>query len=897
MNWWRRRGWEQRMNAELRFHIESHVQDYIAEGMMPDEAARRVKQEFGALELAKDECRDEKPAAWFDGMARDVRYALRSLRKSPGFTAAAITTLALGIGANTAIFQLIDAVRLRTLPVPNPQSLVTVQLADRTGWRGGQNGAFPALTNPQWERLRDTQPGAFSGLLAWSENVFGLDANNPAHTAMGLFVSGSFFHVLGVHPLMGRVFSAGEDKRGCGVSGAVISYAFWQREFGGNPAVIGKKLTLNYQPVEIIGVTPAAFTGLDVGLAYDVAVPICSQAVLWSEGNWLDKGTVWWLNVIGRLKPGENVTNANAQLRTTSASLFQTTLPADYPPINVKDYLKFKLMAVPAGTGQSALREEYGQSLLLLLVTSGFVLVIACANLANLILARAVSRAHEFAVRMAIGASRRRLIRQLMAENLLLAIAGAIGGGVLALALSRLLVSMLAGDGNWLFLDLRPDVRLLAFAAGLATLTCILFGLAPALRASRVGVSDALKSAGRSLSASRDRFKLREVLVAAQVALALVLLVGSLLFSESLRNLLSLDPGFDRNGVLVSEIDFRRLKMPAAQKVDFKRGLLQKIRAIPGAVSAGEIDLLPLDGGSSSNAVWKEGDGASGSKVEANFASFGEGYLKTMDIPLLAGRDFNDADRKDATNVAIVNQTFARRLGLGVNPIGARFIREAKPSEQEKAFEIVGLVSDTKYKSLREDFRPIAFLSINQDGEPDPAAQIVIRSSLPVQQTTTAVRDTLARINPTITTNFHSYATTVEEGLLRERLMARLSGFFGVLGALLSAVGLYGVMSYLVARRTNEIGVRLALGAASSSIVALILRQAGLLLLFGVTGGAVLTFALAGAAKSLLFGLKPFNLPTLALAITLLSAVAALASYLPARRASHIEPLRAIREE
>jgi hypothetical protein len=229
-----------------------------------------------------------------------------------------------------------------------------------------------------------------------------------------------------------------------------------------------------------------------------------------------------------------------------------------------------------------------------------------------------------------------------------------------------------------------------------------------------------------------------------------------LLFSASLRNLLSLDPGFERNGVQVSEIDFRRLKMPAAQRVDFKRGLLQKIRAIPGAVSAGEIDLLPLDGGSSSNAVWKEGDGASGSKVEANFASFGEGYLKTMDIPLLAGRDFNDGDRKDATNIAIVNQTFARRLGLGVNPIAARFIREAKPSEQEKTFEIVGLVSDTKYKSLREDFRPIAFLSINQDGEPDPAAQIVIRSSLPVQQTTAAGRDTLARINPMITTNFHS---------------------------------------------------------------------------------------------------------------------------------------------
>jgi predicted permease len=456
---------------------------------------------------------------------------------------------------------------------------------------------------------------------------------------------------------------------------------------------------------------------------------------------------------------------------------------------------------------------------------------------------------------------------------------------------------MLAGQNNWLFLDLRPDLKLLAFAAGLATLTCILFGLTPALRATRVGLSDALKSAGRSLSAGRDRFELRQLLVAAQVALALVLLVGSLLFSGSLRNLLSLNPGFERNGVLVSEIDFRRLKMPAAQRVDFKRELLQKIRAIPGVVSAGEIDLLPLDGGSSSNTVWKEGGGVSDRKVEANFASFGEGYLKTMGIRLLAGRDFNDGDRKGAPNVAIVNQRLARRLGFGIDPVGATFKREAKPSEPEQVFEIVGLVSDTKYRSLREDFQPIAFLSINQDGEPDSSAQIVTRSSLPVQQTTTAIRGILMRINPIITANFHSYATTVEEGLLRERLMATLSGFFGVLGALISAVGLYGVMSYLVAQRSNEIGVRIALGAGSGSIVALILRQAALLLVFGLAAGAVLTFALAGAAKSLLFGLKPFDLPTLALATTLLSAVAALASYLPARRASHIEPLRAIRQE
>jgi len=562
----------------------------------------------------------------------------------------------------------------------------------------------------------------------------------------------------------------------------------------------------------------------------------------------------------------------------------------------VKDYLKFKLAAVPAGTGLSGLRNEYGQPLLLLLATSGFVLLIACANLANLILARATSRAHEFAVRMAIGASRGRLVRQLMVENVLLAAVGATTGAVLSGILSEFLISMLQTQGDPLFLDLRPDFRFLAFAAGVASLTCILFGLTPALRATRVTLSDALKSVGRSLSASRERFELRQALVVSQVALSLVLVMGALLFSGSLRKLLAVDAGFQRNGVLVSQVDFRRLQIPAARRVDFKRDLLQKIRALPGVASAGEVAFLPLSGTSTTNVVWKEGAGPD-QKVDSNFDWFGEGYLKTMRMHLLAGRDFNERDSVSSPKVAIVNQTFARRLGLGPNPVGARFSREATPSSPEQVFEIVGLVADTKYYNLREHFQPIAFLSIDQSADPGPSAQIVIRSSLPLLEITSAVRRVLRQVSPMISADFQSFDADVEEGLLRERLMATLSGFFGVLGALISAVGLYGVMSYLVVRRTNEIGVRMALGAGRGSIVALILRQAALLLAVGVVAGGVLTLALAGAAKSLLFGLKPFDASTLAMAVALLTAVTALASYLPARHAARIEPLTAIREE
>jgi len=894
-NWLRRRGWERGMDAELRFHLESRREELVRAGKSPEEAERQARREFGAVELAKDECRDEKPMEWLDRGVRALRYGLRSLCKSPGFTLVAVGTLALGIGANTAIFQLLDAVRLRTLPVSNSAQLATVQLADRIGWRGSQASPYPALTNPIWEQFRDTQQ-AFSGVLAWSSNGFNLSPGGEARVARGLFVSGNFFHVLGVEPLMGRVFSAADDRRGCGLPGAVISYAFWQRELGGDASAIGRKLTLNMHPVEVIGVTPAGFSGLEVGHTYDVAVPICSQAVLWNEGNWLNEGTVWWLNVMGRLRPGQTLQQANAQLQAASAALFRSTLPANYPPINVKDYLKFKLAAVAAGNGVSELRMDYEDPLLLLLATSGLVLLIACANLANLILARATAREHEFAVRLAIGAARGSLVRQLMVENGMLAVGGAVLGAAVSGVLSRLLVSLLGGAGDALFLDLQPDLPMLAFTAILTGLTCILFGLAPALRATRIPPSGVMKTGGRTRTAGRGRFELRQVLVVSQVALSVVLLAGGLLFSGTLRNLMAVNAGFQYNGILVANVDFSRLNIPKGGRVDFRHELLEKIRALPGVASAADVEMLPLGGGSTNNAVWKDGENPN-NRVDVNFNWFGEGYMKTVSMRLLAGRDFNARDTAASTPVAIVNQSFARKLGLGRDPVGMRFHREATPSSPEMVFEIVGVTADTKYHNLREGAVPIAFLSVDQQGAEDPFAMVLVRSLLPLKATTAAVRSSLGQVSPAIGLDFSSYGEVVRNGLLRERLMATLSGFFGGLAALISAIGLYGVMSYLVVRRTNEIGLRMALGAGRGSVVALIFRQAGVLMAIGIAAGIGLTLALAGVARSILFGLQPYDPRTLAMAALLLALVAAAACYLPARRAARLEPIVALREE
>jgi len=824
----------------------------------------------------------------------DLRFGVRMLRKSPGFTVVAVLSLALGIGANTAIFQLVNAVRLKTLPVRDPQQLAKVQLNDMdTAARGSKPSPYSAVTNPIWEQIRDRQEG-FSGIFAWSRNDFNLAQGGEVRWAKGLWVSGDFFNVLGVQPQLGRVFTTADDQRGCAAPSAVISYPFWQREYGGDPNVIGRKVTLSDKSFEIVGVTPASFFGLEVGRTFDVALPICADAVIAGKNNRLDSGFNWWLMVSGRLKPGWTREQATAQLQSISPALFQQTLPPNYPPVSVNPYLQSKLEAVDGASGYSMLRGSYGRPLWLLLAIAGLVLLIACANLANLLLARASTREREIAVRQAVGASRGRIIRQLLVETLMLTILGTALAVGLAQALSRFLVSSIGTGINSVFLDLTPDWRVLGFTAGVAALTCLLFGLAPALRATRIELVAVMKATGRGLTAGGGRLTLRRALVVIQVALSLVLVASAFLFTRSLNKLLTVDTSFNQENLLVARVGFRRLNVAPERRIEFKGQLLERIKTIPGVQAVTESDAAPLTGGVRGNDVWL--DSNRDGKINVSFNRVGVDYFRTLEIPVLQGREFNSHDTLNAPRVAIINETLARQL-REPNPVGRRVVVETTPTEPETPYEIVGIARDAKFEELREQKLPMMYLPSLQDPEPSAGRLFLIRSSLPQAEITASVNRAINEMSPSIDTSFQWFETMVQESMLRERLMATLSGFFGLLALVLAMIGLYGILSYAVASRTNEIGIRLALGARTREVVMLVLREALVLVMIGIVAGIPAVLVVTRFAATLLFDLSAKDPVSLTLAGVVMVAVAIMAAYLPARRATKIDPLVALRYE
>ncbi len=835
-----------------------------------------------------------QPRRWEDEMIQDLRFGVRMLLKHKGFTTVAILSLALGIGANTAIFQLLDAVRLRMLPVRAPQELAEVRLTNTRGVRGGFV-RLPSVTNLIWEQIRERQQ-AFSGVFAWGTDSVNLAPGGEVRPARMLYVSGGFFHTLDVQPALGRVFTTTDDQRGCGAAGLVISHAFWQSEYGGAANVIGRKLTLADRQFEIIGVTPANFFGMEVGRSFDLALPLCAIATVRGNNNFLS-GTQWWLTVTGRLKPGWSLEQATAHTQALSSGIFEASLPPNYPPASVKDYLGSKLIAVAAGAGISQLRENYEQSLWLLLAIAGAVLLVACANLANLLLARASAREREIAVRQALGASRGRLVRQLLVESLLLAAAGAVLGAALAQGLSRLLVAFLSTSNNPIFLELTLDWRVLGFAAGLGVLTCLLFGLAPAIRATRMEPGMVMKAGGRGMTAGRahhQRFSLQRALVVAQVALSLVLVAGAFLFSRSLGKLLTVDTGFRQEGILTATVVFQRLNVSPDRSPAFKDELLDHMRAIPGVESVA-VGMTPFRGSGGGN-VWLDGTDAQQAK-NTSFSRVGPDFFRTLQVPLLAGRDFDARDRVGSPKVVIVNEAFARKFLNGANPVGQRLWVNATPGEPETRYEIVGLVRNTKYADLREEFRSITYYATTQDAGAGAGIQVLIRSRLAQAETVAAVKRTLNEINPAITVSFQGFKPLIEATILRERLMATLSSFFGLLALLLACIGLYGILSYGVASRTNEIGIRMALGARARDVFWLILREALWLVIAGVAVGLPLIFAVTRLAATLLFSLTPTDPISLLAAALLLLAVALVAGYLPSRRATKVDPMVALRCE
>jgi len=817
---------------------------------------------------------------------QDFRDAVRALLATPVLSIIAAISLALGVGANTAIFSLVDSLLLRNLPVHEPDRLVYLD--------------DPSWTNPIWEEIRDRHAHLFDGAMAWSETRFDLAAGGEAEFVDGIWASGGFFEVLGVPAILGRTFTAEDDRRGGGPGGpvAVISYRFWQQRFEGAADVIGRPITIGRLAYTVVGITPPEFFGPEVGRSFDVIVPIGTEPLMRGPANsGLDRRSMWWLEIMARLTPGQTAEQATTALRHVQPQIREATLPDNWRPSDLDTYLKDPLTLVPGAAGLSFLRTRYQRPLLTIMVVVWLVLLIACANIANLMLARANGRRHEVSVRLALGASRWRLARQFFTESLLLSAAGAVLGLLFAHWGSRLLVQQISTPRANVFLDLGLDWRVLGFTAAVAIATAVLFGTAPALRAARVEPNEALKEQGRAM-AGEGRRALGSPLVVAQVALSLVLIVAAGLFVRTFTTLVNRDLGFNRESLLVVNIDAGTTGMEAPARTALFLRVAEAVAAVPGVGRSAASTLTPV-GRVRWNNRFEFPDQPALSERDriVNMNSVTPGWFATYETPIVAGRDFGSGDRDGAPAVAIVNQAFANRFLGGANPIGRTIQQEGRPDRPEPPLEIVGVVGDAVYASVREPAGPIVYRPLAQVEDFPPFASISLRAAAGSPALLTrSVAAAIGTVNRDLSLTFQPLAAQIDGALAQERVVAMLSGFFGVLALLLAAIGLYGVTSYAVSRRRTEIGIRMALGADSGGVVRLVLRRLLLLVGAGVLVGAAISVWASRFVGTLLYGLEPRDPPTFIGCAVVLMLIGALAGWLPARRAALIDPAQVLRE-
>lgn len=883
------------LDCELEFHLAERIDELVAGGMTEEAARREARLAFGNPTVQKERTRDRDILPWLESLVADVRYALRSLRASPGFAAVAILSLGLAIGANTAIFTLMDAVMLRSLPVANPEELVRVTTPIRSGslGEGGDN-----FTNPIWEALRDRQD-VFSGAFATAEERFDLAGGGESRPVAGAWVSGGYFPALGVRPAAGRLLSPADDVRGCAPV-AVISHAFWRRTYGARSDAVGKTLSLNGHPFEIIGVAAAGFSGMHVGRAAQVYVPLCAMPIVQGGHHALDARSTWFLYIFGRLRPGMTTDDAGRRLAALAPAIFRATVPEDWSTEAKEDYGRTTLTAVPAANGYSGVRSQYRDALVALMAAVGLVLLIGCANVANLLLARASSRRHEVAVRLAIGAGRGRLVRQLLTESLLLSILGAAAGLLLAGAATRLMARAMALRGEAVWLDLSIDGRVLAFTLLVATGTAVLFGLVPAWRSAQVDPRGAMKANDRSVAEGHSRWSVGKMLVVGQIALSLVLVVGAGLLLGTFRHLATLDPGFEPAGVLLASLDMGNAGIPAEELPRVKREVLERLRATPGVESASASVFTPLSGGGWNGEVQVDGYTPAGPRdAEVFFNGVSDAFFATLGATLLAGRDFDGGDGAQSQPVAIVNESFMKKFFHGANPVGRRVtVKSPFPGEDDEPLQVVGVVQDTKYRSMREEREPLVFRPLSQLGGPDrPFLEVELRGRGAPASLMGAVTGAVGEVNGSISIRYETLEAQMDASLVRERLLALLSGLFGGLALLLATVGLYGTMAYSVARRRNEIGIRIALGAGRTGVMRLVLGEAGRLVAAGLVLGGAAALVTTRWIAPFLFGLTPADPATWAMSVLALAAVSVAACALPAWRAARLDPNAVLRAE
>jgi predicted permease len=891
---------EEELDDELRFHQEHQVEKYMRIGMSKEEALRRVQLDFGGLAQIKEDCRDARGISLLESIGTDLRFGVRTLVKAPAFTAIVIVTLALGIGANTAIFTLVNAVMLRSLPVRDPQQLVVLQWSARhwpqnVGTSSFGDCAFHernsasvtgcSLPYPQFQEIQKHSK-VFADAMAFAgPSPMNLSGNGAATIVQGELVSGSYFDTLGVSSVLGRTLMPDDESPGAPAV-AVLDYAYWQRAFGGSPAVIGRTIRLNDTAFTIVGVTESDFTRLTPGKSVDLWVSLSQAPFLgrqWASRNNPDN---WWLVVVGRLQTGVSRAQAQAALdllflNSTAHAAKPLWDKADNPHLDV----------LPAQQGLRGIRNLYDKPLMLLMAAMGLILLIACANVAGLMLARAATRQREMAVRLAMGAARRRVIRQLLTESLLLSFLGASLGALLApVGVSGLAAFFSKNAWSPLQLDLHIDARVLLFMLAAALLTGIGFGIAPAFRGSHTSLTSHLKG-NTSTTVRHTRAQILSLgssLVVLQVALSMVMLTGAGLLLRTLANLRRIDAGFDTRNLLIFDVNPQLAGYKNEQLPPLYAELQRRIAALPGVISVSYASGALLDGGYSSRDMKIEGR-SDKSKVEILTLQVGPDYFPTMKIPLLAGRLLNSADTASA-NRALVNRSFVTKYFAGRNPLGMHF---GGDDPQDPQWEIVGVVGDTKFGSPRDDDAPTAFMQLASGG-----ASFEVRTASAPSTLMRAVRDLASSVNANLPVlRMRTQSDSIDRLLFNERLVARLLGMFAGLGLMLACIGLYGLLSYEVNRRTREIGIRAALGAQRGNIWSMVVRQGILLIALGAIAGCGAAFAVTRLLTSLLYSVRSTDPLTYALTACTLLTLGILACSLPALRATRVDPITALRCE
>lgn len=894
----RRNSVEGELDDELRFHLENQVEKYIQSGLSREAATRRTRLEFGGLGQVKENCREARGVALIETLAQDLRYAARGFNRNRGFTAVAVLTLALGVGANSAVFSVINGVMLRALPVRDPQQLLQVAFRgkhDATSFVG------ESFSYPLFSELRKGNP-AFSDLSAfdsWDSFEAQLVDNgvSPAGAPMkGQLVSVNFFSMLGVDAVVGRTFAADEDSGDGAHPVAVISYAAWVQDFARDPHVVGRKLLVKGTPLTVIGVASMRFSGVNPGKNFDVWIPLtmASQVLSGKRTSLTDPNTNW-VSLIGRLNPGYSAIQASEKLDTLYQQMQGQRDISRWSPQEQRDFFTHHIVLLPAATGADYLRKEFSRPLWILMGMVGLVLLIACANVTNLLLARASTREREVAIRLALGARGWRLMRQLLTESVLLAFTAAAFGILFAYWGSRILVALMS-----ISLDVHPDLRVLAFASLLALITGIAAGIAPAIDAARRNQSPALRTGTPKTMDSHSGSRLGCTLTVMQVALSLVVVLAAVLLTRTLHKLESLDPGFSRQNILLFKLDADRAGYKNQQLTQLYQQLADRIGSAPGVRSASYSMLTPISGGGWDNRTYIEGyTPGSSENIDVYMNAVGPGFFKTLGTPLLIGRSFGPQDHANSIVVAVINQTMARRYFAGRNPIGHHIGRWNWDGRRE--YEVVGVVGDAKYMSLREETPPTAYLYIPQSPRIPGDVTFEVQSALSSSSIVPQVREVLADVDSRLVAEDEkTLAEQVDKSLNEEKLVSAVSGCFGVLALVLACIGLYGVMAYSVARRTSEIGLRMALGAEKGDVFRMVIGQGLKLALAGLAIGVVAALALARIMTSfsqLLYGVRPTDFPTIVAVSLAMLAVSVIACFIPASRAMRVDPMVTLRYE